>query len=202
MYLESCVSCSDCFGCVGLKHKQYHIFNIEYSKDEYRRLVGKIMDHMRTSGELGEFFPIENSPFCYNESAAQEYFPVEEAVAKQTGWRWLRKDNADFRPPSIPAIPDNISAVDESVCQAVLACETCQKNFKFVVQEVRALKKQGLPLQTHCPDCRHQERMALRNSYKLFRRVCDNCRQPMLTTYSPEREETVYCEECFLQTLE
>ncbi len=32
-------SCSDCFGCVGLNHKKYCIFNRQYTKDEYLKKV-------------------------------------------------------------------------------------------------------------------------------------------------------------------
>ncbi len=30
-----CRDCSDCFGCVNLQHKQYCIFNVQYTKEEY-----------------------------------------------------------------------------------------------------------------------------------------------------------------------
>ncbi len=35
-------SCSDCFGCVGLIHKKYCIFNQQYSKDEYFKKVEEL----------------------------------------------------------------------------------------------------------------------------------------------------------------
>lgn len=35
MFLVHCVGCRDCFGCVGLNNKQYHIFNVPHSKEEY-----------------------------------------------------------------------------------------------------------------------------------------------------------------------
>ena len=34
-FCQNCVNCSNCFGCTNLKHQQYHIFNKEYSKEEY-----------------------------------------------------------------------------------------------------------------------------------------------------------------------
>ena len=37
---------------------------------------------MKSTGEWGEFFPHELSPFGYNETVAQEYFPLNEAQAK------------------------------------------------------------------------------------------------------------------------
>lgn len=35
-------SCSDCFGCVGLTHKQYCIFNKQYTKEEYFNQVAEL----------------------------------------------------------------------------------------------------------------------------------------------------------------
>lgn len=34
-FLLNCQDCSNCFGCVNLRHQQYHIFNVPYSKEEY-----------------------------------------------------------------------------------------------------------------------------------------------------------------------
>src|SRR5207302_864058 len=44
--LEYCISvrrCQDCFGCVGIKDKQYCIFNKQYTKEEYFALREKII---------------------------------------------------------------------------------------------------------------------------------------------------------------
>lgn len=34
-FLYDCRGCSNCFGCTGLRNKQYHIFNVPYAKEEY-----------------------------------------------------------------------------------------------------------------------------------------------------------------------
>jgi len=39
--------------------------------------------------------------------------------------------------------------------------------------------------------------MKLRNPRKLYDRKCDKCSIDIKTTYSPERPEIVYCEECY-----
>lgn len=61
-------SCADCFGCVGLRNKQYCILNKQYSKEEYEALVPRIKKHMDEMPyvdaqgliyKYGEFFPIE-----------------------------------------------------------------------------------------------------------------------------------------------
>ena len=32
-------NCSNCFGCSNLRHKNYHIFNKQYSKEEYCKFI-------------------------------------------------------------------------------------------------------------------------------------------------------------------
>ena len=60
------------------------ILNTSYSAHEYETLCAKIIGHMQSTAEWGEFFPHELSPFGYNETVAQEYFPMtEEAVKMQ-----------------------------------------------------------------------------------------------------------------------
>jgi hypothetical protein len=41
------------------------------------------------------------------------------------------------------------------------------------------------------------DRMRLRNPRKLNERKCDKCWTDIKTTYSADRKETVYCEECY-----
>ncbi|QQR83276.1 hypothetical protein IPJ72_05760 [Candidatus Peregrinibacteria bacterium] len=78
LYVDSCINVKNCFGCVGLRQKQYCILNKQYSKEDYETLVPKIIEHMKQTGEWGEFFPAQFSPFGYKESVAQEYQPLSE----------------------------------------------------------------------------------------------------------------------------
>ena len=38
-FSKNCVDCSDCFGCVNLRSKKYHIFNEPYTKGEYEKKI-------------------------------------------------------------------------------------------------------------------------------------------------------------------
>ena len=77
IYCYDCVNnCSNCFWCVWLKNKSYCILNKQYTKEEYEKLVPKIIEHMMKTWEWWEFFPSSISPFWYNETVAQEYFPL------------------------------------------------------------------------------------------------------------------------------
>ncbi|MCX6757950.1 MAG: hypothetical protein NTZ44_03675 [Candidatus Nomurabacteria bacterium] len=40
-FIFNCVGCSDCFGCVNLRNQKYCIFNIQYSKEEYKKEILK-----------------------------------------------------------------------------------------------------------------------------------------------------------------
>lgn len=88
-YCDNCYNCSDCFWCIWLRNKQYCIFNKQYTKEDYEILVWKIIRHMmqprrdalsarpgESYTERWEFFHPSLSPFGYNETVAQEYFPL------------------------------------------------------------------------------------------------------------------------------
>ena len=101
-YCINCHSSSNVFGCVGLRKKQYCILNKQYTKEEYEELVPRIIQHMDTMPYVdakgrkytyGEFFPPELSPFAYNETIAQEYFPLTKEEARE-------KDTAGATPTS------------------------------------------------------------------------------------------------------
>ncbi|MFA5936628.1 MAG: hypothetical protein WC822_01980, partial [Candidatus Paceibacterota bacterium] len=85
-YSYFCYNCSNIFACSGLRNKQYCIFNKQYTKEEYFELREQIIKHMNEMPFLdkkgnvykyGEFLPTELSPYCYNESLANDYFPLE-----------------------------------------------------------------------------------------------------------------------------
>lgn len=75
-YSDSCFSSSYLFGCAGIKHNKYAILNKIYPKEIYDKLKLKIIEHMKATDEWGEFFPADLSPFHYNETIAQFYYPI------------------------------------------------------------------------------------------------------------------------------
>jgi len=190
----------NCFGCMGLNRKQYCILNKQYTKEEYEKLVPQIIAHMRKTGEWGEFIPLESSIHAYNETIAQDYYPLTKKQAVERGWRWL--DELDQREPhkgKKVAIPDSIAEVTDDICKTVLTCEVSKRAYKIIPQELAFYRRMNLPVPTNCFFQRHKKRMALRNPRHLWKRQCAKCEREIQTTYSPERPEIVYCEECYLQ---
>jgi hypothetical protein len=178
-YCESMDADQKCFGCVGLRHKQYCILNKQYTKEAYEALLPRVIDHMKTTGEWGEFPPISISLFAYNETLANDYFPLskEEALAKGYQWKeeeWTRSDNG---------------------------CERCGRAFKVIAQERHFYERMGLPEPTLCWQCRHKDRFKRRQPYRLWTRNCQKCQKKVETSYSPDRPEIVYCEACYLAAI-
>ena len=198
-YCDNCPNCKHCFGCVGLKGQEYCIFNKKYSKEEYEKLVPQLIDRMKSDGQWGEFFPAEFSPFGYNETMAQEYFPLTKDEAKEKGWRWKEIKAQKYKGGPKYKIPDDIKDVKEDICNQVLVCEKSEKLYKIIPKELKFYQEQNLPIPRHCPDQRHKDRMALRNPRHLWDRKCMKCNKPIQTTYSPDRPEKVYCEDCYLK---
>ncbi len=194
--------CQNVFGCSGLKKRKYCILNKQYTQEEYEALVPKIIDHMRKTGEWGEYLDPSLSTMGYNETLAQEFFPIEKEEAVKNGWKWYdeaQKKDA-YMGPKID-VPATIAEAGDDVCDKIFLCEATGKPFKIVPQELKFYRDMKLPLPRRCPDKRHMDRMALRNPRTLWDRKCAKCSKAIKTTYSPDKKETVYCDECYLATV-
>ncbi len=200
-YCDSCSYCKDCFGCIGLKHDQYCILNKQYSKEEYNKLLPKIIKHMEKTEEWGNFFPIGMSPFSYNESVAGEYFPLTKKEILDRNWNYREeKQNFKYDGPKYK-IPDKIEDIDDEILEKILTCETTGKHYKIQKSELNFYRKMNLPIPRECPDCRHEKRINLRNPRKLWIRKCNHCNTEIQTTFAPERPEKIYCEKCYLNEI-
>ena len=188
------------FGCVGLKREEFCILNKQYSKEDYFKLRKKIIEHMTKTGEWGEFFPTEISPFRYNQTFANEYFPMSKEEILERGYKWADEDKRDYQSQTYQ-IPEAITDVPDNICSEILTCENCGKNYKIQKAELAFYRKQNLPIPRKCPDCRHAERIGLRNPRKLWERTCDKCSVEIQTTFAPDRTEKVYCEKCYLEAV-
>ncbi|MFH1670930.1 MAG: hypothetical protein ABIA92_05105 [Patescibacteria group bacterium] len=212
-YCDTAYSSNHCFGCVCIHRASYCILNKQYTKKEYEELVPKIIGHMQKTPlrspsanfagyEWGEFFPVELSPFAYNETVAQEYFPMTKEEVEAKGWKW--RDEVDEIPDVekiIPAekLPDSIDDIPDDILNWAVKCEATKRPFRIVKQELEFYRKMRLPIPHFHPDERHRSRMALRNPRKLWKRECDKCKIEIQTTYQPSRPEIVYCEQCYLK---
>ena len=201
-YCMNSFNSKNCFGCTGLKKQEFCILNKQYTEDEYNKLVPKIIDHMKKNKEYGQFFPATLSPFAYNETIAQEHFPITEKEAKKHGWPWRNEQpSAENYLGPTPDISVAIDDIADDITKQVLTCSITGKPYRIIPQELKFYREMKLPIPSTCPDQRHAERMARLNPRKLWNRTCSNCKKEIRTTSSPERKEIVYCEDCYLKTV-
>jgi hypothetical protein len=182
-YTQYCYASHHLFGCLAMNHGEYVILNKKYPKEEYEALIPKIIEHVKQNGEWGEFFPAKYSPYGYNETVAQEYFPLSKEEILSRGLKWKE-------------IKQEISKREAS--DMVKSCKECSKQFLIIQHEKKFYEGFHLPIPEKCPDCRHQRRFALRSPQRLHNRKCDKCQKALQSTYAPDRHEIVYCEECYL----
>jgi hypothetical protein len=202
LYSEYCINSSYLFGCIGLKNKKYCILNKQYTKEEYEELIPRIIEYMKKTGEWGEFFPIRISPFAYNESVAQEYFPLTKEEVLQRNWSWIdQKEEILKVEKTIPAfrLPESIDDIPDDILNWAIECDVTKRPFRIIKQELDFYRRMHLPIPHLHPDERHKRRMSLRNPRNLWDRTCDKCSKEIKTTYAPERPETVFCEDCYLK---
>lgn len=211
-YSDSCYNCVSCFGCVGLNKKNYFILNKQYTKESFDKLRTQIIAEMKKEGIYGEFFPPALSPFGYNETLAQEYLPMTKEEAKERGFNWQEQITGTYGQETlkITELPKTIEETNPSILTEVLICEDCKKNFRITKSEFDFYKRMHLPIPHKDFECRHQDRMKKRNPRKLWHRSCmcnitthihkkEKCLNEFETSYSPDRNEMVCCEQCYQQ---
>ena len=199
---ESANNTRDCFGCACMKKGQYCILNKQYTKQEYEELAGKLIAHMQSTNEWGEFFPHKCSPIAYNEAVVQDYYPLTKKEAEQKGYRWQDAMNdIEEMKKTVPAnqLPDRLNDIPDDILNWAIECSNTKRLFKVVKQEVDFYRSMKIPIPHLHPDERHRLRIAQRNPRKLWDRTCSKCLKKMQSTYSPDRPEIVYCEECYLK---
>lgn len=218
-YTMHCHSSKYLFGCVGIKKGEYTIFNKRYTKEEYEILVDKIkkqmsdmpyVDKLGCTYKYGEFYPIELSPFGYNETNAQQYFPLSREQTLKNNYKY--QDNIQKttgkQTLDIVAIPQSIKDVSDSITDEILECIECKRNFKITPAELLLYRSMNIPVPHSCFYCRYDARFHRLNPFKLYSRTCmcdkknhlhgnEMCTVAFETSYSPDRPEIVYCEKCY-----
>ena len=218
-YCMHVMTSKELFGCIGLRKQEYCILNKKYSKEEYEVLRTKIIEQMKDMPyedkngikySYGEFFPSELSPFAYNETTANEYFPLSEDEINKKGFVYFNREARNYQSTiKCEDIPDDAGDIEESIISEILECENSKKGiencttaFKVIGDEVGFYKRFNIPLPNKCPNCRHSERMNYRTTPRLRSTFCmhESCGKEILTAYG-EEVPNLYCKECYLQAV-
>jgi hypothetical protein len=231
-YIINCRNVTDVFGCIALHNKKYCILNKQYTKEEYFELLPKIKKHMEEMPyvdergiiyKYGEFFPVDMSPFGFNESQGYEYFFLSKEEIEKMGYKWRLPNKKNYIPnKKSKDLPDTIQETNDEIVEHIIQCMHDENNshknfcgmncvgaFNITNQELQFYRMLNLPLPHLCFNCRHVERISWRNVPNLYKRKCmcdkkhtnheGNCEVEFETSYGPDRPEIVYCEKCYQQ---
>lgn len=156
LYCSGCRYCEDCFGCVNLLRRKYCIFNKQYTEQEYHQIVPRIIEHMKQTGEWGQFFPVQISAIPYNHSLAQRFFPMIEADARAQGYSWFERDElANQKAISADDLPDGLPEGNNPL---VAKSAQSGRSFLITAKELEKYHRLQVPL----PRLTYDERMTVR----------------------------------------
>jgi hypothetical protein len=217
-YSEFCISSKNIFGSMGIRNKKNVILNKIYNEKDFNNMRERIIEHMNSNPyvakngivyKYGEFFPTEISPFSYNETIAQDFFPLSKEQVIEKGYSWKDEQNKNNIATVLNEdIPDDIKDVNEDILKEAFECahngicnHHCSKAFKIIKDEFNFYKKNNIPIPDKCSNCRYYERFEKVLPPKLWHRKCmkEGCTNEFETTYAPERPEIVYCDRCYKQ---
>lgn len=184
-YCDQCFYLENCFGCIGLKRQKYMILNKKYSKENYEKMLKRILEYLKKTGEYGRPFPLYISPFAYNNTIASEYYPLTKEEVEKQGMIWQ----------------EEIEEAAKEVPEKATKCEISGKEFKIIPQELRFYEKFKLPLPKRSPYQRYIDLRGLQNRARLNNAICAACNKKIQTTYDKEAiaKLKILCEDCYLK---
>lgn len=197
-YLDLCMECQDCFGCVGLRKKKHCILNRQYSEEEYKGLKERIVEDMKKRGEYGEFFPYDLAYGGYNLTTAHIYFPKTKEWAVSVGALWEETEDkaTDGIPPD--ELPDDIADVKDEITSQALICPKTGYRFNIASHELSFYKEMNIPLPKFHPDYRTIERFKILAVIDSYPYKCTFCGKNIEAYYPPEWEyKKIACVECY-----
>jgi hypothetical protein len=184
--------------------------NKHYEENEYLALRERIirqmneMPYIDKKGRIyryGEFFPVELSPFPYNATTAQRFFPLTEKETIREKYAWESLDRGKYAiTVKSTDLPDHIKDASEKLLEEVIGCASCGGGFKIIAMKLDFLRKMNLPLSRTCPQCRIEEKFdQWVKNLRMIGRTCDQCGAAFTTKYTKEEAPRILCKECYLK---
>ncbi len=170
-YLFNCKWCSLCFWCVNLSNKKYHIFNKEYSKDDYQKEIDRLIKKWYSNID---FFKFSNS------------FPrINLTIINSENVLWDKIYNSN----NINNSYDIAGSSDISYCSVIFKnCSdiydsyVCLNNSNHIYNSVIINKRCSNIL--FCNDCWHE------CSNLIYCWVCKTCKDCFLCSWLRDKQ---YC---------
>ena len=198
-YLDLCLECENCFGCVGLKKKKYCILNTQYSKEEYDNLKDQIIADMRKRGEYGQFLPYSMSPGPFNFSTSALYFPeAKKEEILNLGGYWDDPDESHIEGITTDKLPDDIKDVSDDIITKALICPESGWRFNIAQNELSFYRANNIPLPRIHFDIRIKKVLKYLTVLSSYPYPCFYCKKNINAYYPPEwGYHKIACEDCY-----
>mgnify|MGYP003418631156 FL=1 len=202
-YLDECMEVENCFGCVGLRKKQYCILNKQYSKDEFFKLRESIVANMIKAGEYGKFLPYSMGLCAYNFTTASIYMPdVTREYIEKLGGYWDDSKEDQAQGMESQHLPDHIHDAPDSLPAQALICPETGWRFNIAEDELAFLKRKGFALPRFHFDVRTKNRMKTMAPFVSEKYHCCYCEKEVFAYYPKEWQYgKVACSECYLKEI-
>ena len=204
-YLDICIECEYCFGCVGLKKKRYCILNKQYTKEEYEKLRKQIIADMKNRGEYGKFLPYSMSAGPFNFSTSFLYFPEtkKEDILNLDGyWEDIDESNINIEGMPTSELLDDIKDVPDTIINQALICPETGWRFNIAPNELTFYRENNIPLPRYHFDVRTKNSLKDLTVLRSYPYKCFYCKKDIMAYYPPEWSyQKIACEECYKQNI-
>lgn len=180
--------------CYGISYAHY-LFNCRHLY-----FCGNLKD----SRYCNNCFESEHLFGCsYLTKKQKKFFILNEEVDEQTYRKKTAEIEKDLIERGIYTFYDlvykDLSKLTKKIPDEQLSrkCQICGGDFEIIPMEVKYYKKHNIPFPIYCFNCRAEQRIKLRNEWKLYKRICDFCKKDIISTYTPDSKYKVYCFKCY-----
>ena len=201
-FIFNCNNVHHCFMSFGLRDKSYCILNVQYSEEEYYKLVDKIKVQMLENGEYNDGLGLEFSAQAYNFSLGQNYFPLSNNEIIKLGGYVAKEPETNVgnvKILSADKIPQTIDEVKNDIINYAIECNVTKRPFRITSSELEFYKKMKLPIPITHPTVRMEENLKVTTLGKKYLSNCVKCQKQIYSMFDSKENYILYCEQCYQQ---
>ena len=207
--VEDLTYCSHCersrhlFGCIGVRGREYCLFNRQYSAREYETLRKTIEEALRQRSVFGRFFPMGFSGVAYNVSTAGSLMPLNRAQAAVLQLAWDEEEDKikttrlagidGSQSEVLSDTPESIYGDDgEAIESKVFLCEMTGQPFQILKSEWAFYHEMLVCPPSRAYDQRRHERLQRFGPRRMITRQSSFSKNEMVTSFPADWRQPVY----------
>jgi len=192
--------CDNIVGCCGLLGAKNAVLNTSYSAQEFSTLKQKVIDHMKSTGEWGQFFPGSFAPNPYDESWSGFHFPLTQEEQTELGYVWAERKEAANAAYEDPSTLPPASEATADITKKVFWDAVSHKPFQILALDIQVCRDLEVALPYTHYIRRLQENFAWMPYDGILREtICAKSGIPIHTSWPSEYDGRILCEDEYLK---